>query len=296
MLISRMELADLSSPDALVEGILKQVPDMPIPVPIMDIARSVDITEIKSINAAGFEGGLITDRNKSTGVILVKRGSPRQRKRFTVGHELGHFLMPFHLPVEGTKFMCTIDDMRRSAFPGTMDQAMRMEVEANHFAASILIPATLFRRDIARSTVSDLDLLLSLADKYDTSKEATARRFCELNETPSAVVFSKDGLFTYSVRGQGFPFISLRRGETIPKESPTACYSGAQGEISSTVAVDGHLWVDAEPYCNHQLLEKTLPQIDGHRLTLLQIDEEKIEEAEEEEDLIESYTPRFRKR
>ena len=176
-----------------------------------------------------------------------------------------------------------------------MDQEKRMEVEANRFAASILMPATLFRRDLARSTVSDLDLLVSLAEKYDTSKEATARRFCELNETPSAVVFSKDGLFAYSVRGKDFPFIPLNRGDAIPKESPTACYSGNQGEISSIVAADGHLWVDAEPYCDHQLLEQTLPQIDGHRLTLLHIDEETIEEAEEEEDLIESYTPRFRK-
>ena len=60
--------------------------------------------------------------------------------------------------------------------------------------------------------------------------------------------------------------------------------------------VDGHWWVDAKPYADHQLLEQTLPQINGYRLTLLQLDEVEIEEADEEEDLIETYTPRFRKR
>ena len=84
MQISRMDLADLGSPETLVEGILKQVPDMSIPVPIEDIARSVDITDIAPIGATGFEGGLITDRDKSEGVILVNRESHRLRQRFTV--------------------------------------------------------------------------------------------------------------------------------------------------------------------------------------------------------------------
>ena len=42
-------------------------------------------------------------------------------------------------------------------------------------------------------------------DKYGASKEATARRFCELIETPSAAVFSKCGQFIYAVPGRGFP-------------------------------------------------------------------------------------------
>ena len=92
MLISRMDLADLGSPEALVEGILKQVSDLPIPVPIEDIARSVDITNITFIGTDSFEGGLVTDRDKSEGVILVNRRSGRRRRRFTVSHELGHFL------------------------------------------------------------------------------------------------------------------------------------------------------------------------------------------------------------
>jgi len=291
-----MDLADLGSPETLVQGILKQVPDMPIPVPIEAIARAVDITEIAAIGASGFEGGLITDREKSEGVILVNRESSRRRQRFTIGHELAHFLIPSHLPQEGTKFMCTVSDMQESGTSKAMDRATRMEVEANRFSGNMLMPATLFRHDLARSTAPDLELLLGLAEKYDTSKEAAARRFCELIDTPSATVFSKDGKFVYAVWGQSFPFIPLRRDEPIPNGSLTARFSGSEGDLSNMDAVDGHWWVDVKPYCDRQLLEQTFLQINGYRLTLLQLDEEEIEEANEEDDLAESYTPRFRRR
>ena len=296
MKIDRMALADLGSPETLVQGIIMQVPEIPIPVPIEDIAKAVDISDIAAIGASGFEGGLITDREKSQGVILVNRENHRRRQRFTIGHELGHFLMPLHLPDEGEKFMCTSADMRKSDMSNTIDRVTRMEIEANRFAANMLMPISLFRRDLSRSAVPDLDVLVRLARKYDTSKEAAARRFCDLVDKPSAAVFSKDGKFIYAVRGDGFPFIPLRKGLTLPSGSLTTRFSGKEGDVSDMDTVDGHWWVDAAPYCNRPLLEQTLVQANGFCLTLLQLDEDDIEEADEEDDLIESYAVRFRKR
>jgi len=296
MQISRMDLADFGSPETIVQGILDQVPDMPVPIPIEVIATSLEITDIKEIGAGNFEGGLLTDREKSEGTILVNRRSHHKRQRFTIGHELGHFLMPLHLPERGTEFMCTSADMKKADLYKTMDHAARMEVEANRFAANILMPAPLFQRDLNRSAAPDLDMLVRLADRYDTSKEATARRFCELHDTPTAAVFSKDGRFIYAVKGRAFPFIPLQKGNAIPQGSLTARFTGTEGTTSDMDGVDASLWVDAKPYARHQLLEQALIQIDGFRLTLLQVDEEEIEAAEEEGDLVESYTPRFRRR
>lgn len=294
MLISRMDLADLGSPEALVEGILKQVPDFPIPVPVEEIAHSVDITDITLINTDSFEGGLVTDRNKSEGVILVNRRSGRRRKRFTVSHELGHFLMPLHLPDNGTEFMCTASDMRRSASSKTLDRATRMEIEANLFAANLLMPTVPFRRDLSQSAAPDITLILQLCRRYDTSKEATARRFCELIDTPTAVVFSRNGRFLYAARNREFPFISMRRDQPLAPKTLSACFKGTEGDVSVMDTVDGCWWIDTEPYCNRQIFEQTLVQADGYRLTLLQLDDEEVEE--DEKDLLEAYTPRFRKR
>lgn len=276
MQISRMDLADLGTPETLVKGILEQVPDLPIPVPIEDIARSVDITDITPISTDGFEGGLVTDRNKSEGVILVNCRSHPQRRRFTVGHELGHFLVPSHLPNDGTQFMCTSSDMCQSTSSKSLDRAMRMEAEANRFAANMLMPIASFRRDLSQSAEPDINFLLRLCGKYDTSKEATARRFCELIDVPSAAVFSRNGRFRYAVRGSNFPFIPLRRDQPLAQKTLSAGFKGVEGDISNMDVVDGCWWIDRDPYCNGQIFEQTLLQADGYRLTLLQLDQEEM--------------------
>jgi Zn-dependent peptidase ImmA (M78 family) len=95
-----------------------------------------------------FEGGLLTDRERSSGVILVKRGVSRQRHRFTLGHELGHFLMPSHLPDTEGRFLCSQTDMLLlNQKEG--DRRAKMEVEANRFSSLILMPPPALRIEIA---------------------------------------------------------------------------------------------------------------------------------------------------
>lgn len=54
-----------------------------------------------ALTTQGFEVGLLTDRVRSRGIVLVRNAVSPQRRRFTIGHELGHFLMPSHVPDEG---------------------------------------------------------------------------------------------------------------------------------------------------------------------------------------------------
>src|SRR4051812_20077755 len=98
MTVSRIDLADAGSPEKLILEILKAEPDLPIPVPVEQLARQLDIADIKDLETDGFIGGLITNQQKSTGVILVNQDLRKERRRFTIGHELGHFLIPSHKP------------------------------------------------------------------------------------------------------------------------------------------------------------------------------------------------------
>lgn len=104
-----------------------------------------------------------------------------------------------------------------------------MEMEANRFAASMLMSTVPFCRDLSRAAVPDITLLLRLCDRYDTSKEETARRFCQLIDSPSAVVFSKNGRFLYAARGHEFPFIALRRDQPLPQKTLSADFKGVGG-------------------------------------------------------------------
>ena len=89
-----IELADLVRPEQLVAEILRQNPQLPVPVPLEELAQLAGITKIEAFTSEGFEGALITNATKSEGAIFHSARGPRSRQRFTIGHELGHFLLP----------------------------------------------------------------------------------------------------------------------------------------------------------------------------------------------------------
>src|ERR1700753_2053387 len=107
MQISRIDLADKGSPEGIVMAILKAEPDLSIPVPIEELCERLDIIDIQALTTQGFDGGLLTARERSRGIVLVRNGVSPQRRRFTIGHELGHFLMPSHVPDEEGRFLCS---------------------------------------------------------------------------------------------------------------------------------------------------------------------------------------------
>jgi len=189
MQVTRIDLDGTGSPMGLVAKILKAEPGLTIPVPIEELAHQLDIAEIRDLSADGFEGGLITDDARSSGFILVNRAARRWRRRFTIGHELGHFLMTTHKPPAGG-FQCSRDDMRRWT-DKEKGGAIRMEVEANEFAALILMPPPLWRAELAKFRDPDLAQIVTLAGLFDISKEAAARTYAQYNKEPVAVVVAK---------------------------------------------------------------------------------------------------------
>ncbi len=295
MKLERIKLADFGSPERIVQGILDQAPDMPVPVPIEDIAGMLDIVDIKTLEMDGFEGGLVTDRSKSKGVILVNVVSPRRRRRFTIGHELGHFLCPTHLPKDDSEFRCTAADMRRLR-AGKQDRAAQMEIEANRFSALLLLPRAQFVKDLRRKAGADLEHLLELAHRYDMSKEATARRYVDLHEEPCAVVISGNGIVLRVYRGGNFSFISLSKNDKVPANAVTARDGLAQGAVTDWEETDAAAWLSNERGSRlPTLYEQVHVQRDGFRLTLLTVDVNTSDEAEEDDELDASWTPCFRR-
>lgn len=80
------------------------------------------------------------------------------RRRFTIAHEIGHFLM-------------NTAHYKQSGELGNLemlDTANPIEKEANAFAAELLMPLQQFKKD-CRSRLKSLD---ELSEKYQVSKEA----------------------------------------------------------------------------------------------------------------------------
>ncbi len=254
----------------------------------------LDIIGIEDLTTDGFEGGLLTDKEKSEGIILVHKASSRQRRRFTICHELGHFLCPFHMPPTGDQFLCSSDDMGL-IWAGKEDSVAYMEVEANRFAALLLMPLPYFRKELRVRRGVDLDDILALATRYDSSREATARRYVEVQDEPCAIIISHKGRILRLYRGDGFPYVDVEQGHPVPRKSLTAQTDLEQGVVSGPEKLDGGIWVSPQPGRRPPMIyEQVLAQAEGYRMTLLSLAED-IEELEDEEELKESWTPRFRR-
>lgn len=266
--INRIDLADCRNVDQLVAQILKLIPDLQPPVPIDDLARDLDITGIQELKADGFVGALITDSDKSSGTILVKNGLGDHRRRFTVGHELGHFLCPTHVPVKDHSFYCSARDMAMSTAPRSNLTAM-MEVQANRFSATLLMPAKLFGSRIPKKD-PDLSHAQELSATFQTSMEATVRRYVDLQDKPCAVILSKDGKVRYPYRHEDFPFLPASKDDPLPKGTISAKADLPVNHLSEVMDVDVETWLDDRGARRVDCLtEQVLVQQSGYRITLL---------------------------
>lgn len=110
-------------------------------------------------------------------IIAVDAESKPERQRFSIAHELGHWIFD-----RGTiGFTCTA---KQFAFDW---QAVSPEVRANRFASELLLPEYLFRPDAERRATT-METVKELRDKYRTSLTATARRLVRLGSYPSIFV------------------------------------------------------------------------------------------------------------
>jgi len=267
--LARMDLADLGALDKIAEAIFRLEPSLPVPVPVEEIAHALDISDIRALETEGFEGGLITDAEKSTGIILINENSREERQRFSIGHELGHFLSPWHKPLRPEGFLCSAQDMRIN-WAAKSNRAAEMEVEANQFSAQLLMPRARFLADMRRRKGVDLTHILDLAPLYKTSKEATARRYVELQDDPCAAVVSQHGKVLRLYRHEDFPFIEVKSGHPVPRESVAAIQDIGFREVTDGEEIDGSTWLPSErgQRCP-TLFEQVIAQQDGFRLTLI---------------------------
>jgi Zn-dependent peptidase ImmA (M78 family) len=255
-----IELADLVRPEQLVAEILRQNPQMPVPVPLEELARLAGITKIETFASEGFEGALIANATKSEGAIFYSTRGPRSRQRFTIGHEFGHFLLPWH---RQSTFQCTADDINSR-------NNKDWELQASQFSAELLMPAPFVKKHLLKLKDPELSHILQLRDEFETSMEMTARRLVELNEYACAVVFSKDNIVRYSIRSPFFThWLGAKKGDRLPTKSPSRAVACDPEEWHE---LDAHWWLaesrgdDAQP---ESVYEQTLVQENGHKVTLV---------------------------
>lgn len=138
--LDRMALDDVgANPARLAQAIHDRLGSIPGAVPVHAIAHALDIVEIRVEPLFNLEGALVTTPERGHGQILVNAKSNPRRRRFTIGHELGHFLSPHHVMTADTGFECNRQDLR-AGLQDAGNRHRRQEAEANAFAIELLAP------------------------------------------------------------------------------------------------------------------------------------------------------------
>jgi Zn-dependent peptidase ImmA (M78 family) len=146
------------------------------PVPVENLARALEIDVRYSPGKEDVSGALIRDGESV--VIAVNSAQHENRQRFTIAHEIGHFLLH-----KGTQVHFD-EDFRVNYRNAVSSEATNIgEIEANRFAAALLMPEDFLRRDLLRLQPDHErinETIQSLSVRYKVSTRAIELRLVNL--------------------------------------------------------------------------------------------------------------------
>ncbi|KGG93014.1 hypothetical protein P245_10630 [Comamonas thiooxydans] len=152
------------------------------------------VDKVQGEDLEGLEGMLAANKARSKWLIVYNSAVRSEgRKRFTIAHEFGHYILHRH---ERNRFECSDGDIE------TGDGHDRdIESEADKFASTLLMPLDDFRKQVDGHPIS-FDLLGHCADRYGVSLTAAALRWTEIAEKRAILVASRDGHLLWSKSNQ----------------------------------------------------------------------------------------------
>lgn len=188
------------------------------------------IVRIKELDTKSCEGALYPAQDESIGweIGYSQNNHSEGKKRFTLAHEFGHYLMHRNSIPEGIE--CTTENMLR--WENNDDQR---EFQANCFAANLLMPLRDFYKQIAFKKRAYPELLKKCASRYGVSYTAAALQWLSYTDVHALVVCSRDGYILWSSSSkpayQSGMYIKTRNvsPKCVPTLSPVSeevCESG----------------------------------------------------------------------
>lgn len=190
-------------------------------------------------------------------IITVNSAVPLGRRRFSAGHELGHWIC----------------DRRRIAFLCTENMLAREwaddnpEVRANQFSAELLLPEMMFAAK-AKNLAMTFATVRDLADTFTMSLTATAIRLVEFGSFPAVLVCSDRERRRWFKRGPDVPDVLWPHDRVTPR---TAAHDLLHGKAlpSGPVDVCADGWFGYRNSDRYAIREDTVRITDEYVLSLL---------------------------
>jgi len=191
-------------------------------------------------------GRLVRQTHGKGSVIVVRQDLCPERQRFVIMHEVGH--LELHPTLNQFK-SCSEGDMVTYRGDGC-------EAEANHFAAEVLMPKSLFAPlcDVREPSLRAVD---HLAKTFGVSKMSAGIRFTKYCPEPCAFIFSRDKTVMWSAKSASFPFYISDRELLCARNDSFAgeFHAGKGAPPDGPGIVDADAWSDSDEAEHHMLFE-----------------------------------------
>jgi Zn-dependent peptidase ImmA (M78 family) len=154
-----------------------------LPVDVRAIAEELGVT-VADVDLSDDVSAVLVTKDKQA-IIGVNRAHHPNRQRFSIAHEIGHLLL--HAQNAGTQtFIESTSVFFRDG--RSSDGSELREIEANAFAAELLMPEHRLRNELRsqRLDLLDEDAMKPLAQKFGVSVQALNIRIARLGLTTLA--------------------------------------------------------------------------------------------------------------
>ncbi len=243
--------------------------------------------------------GMLLRHGNAFGILYSTFITSKGFQRFSVAHELGHYFLEGHidhvLPEDGIH-------VSEAGFTS----GNPYEMEADQFAAGLLMPSDLFGPALRRRVLG-FDTIEALSSLAGTSLTATAIRSAELTDDALGVIISTGPIVDFcflSDTMKSLPQLAwIRKGSPVPEDTTTARFNASTKRVLAADRdaddIDVTMWLGGNRHV--QVTEEVIGLGRyGKTLTLLYSEtlgqsNEDVPEEDEERHLMDRWTPRFRR-
>ncbi len=236
----------------------------------------------------GFDGMLRKHKSQSKWLILYNSAvASVGRKRFTIAHEFGHYILHRH---QQHQFACGGDVIEVGG-----GSEHNIESEADLFASTLLMPLDDLRRQIDGQPV-DFDLLGRCANRYGVSLTAAALRWIEIAPKRAVLVASRDDHMLWAKSNNAAvksgAYFATRKN-TIELPGKALAHSNNVWAMSQQRTAMAQSWFPREP-ANMPVTEMIrVAELYDYTLTLLLLPDAKRGSPQHDDELEEDTYDRF---
>jgi Zn-dependent peptidase ImmA (M78 family) len=189
---------------------------------------------------AAFDG-MLEYKNGSFHIFLNSHGFEHKylpRIRFTMAHEIGHYIIDEHRGALINGLAPAHPSFTNFSTENTV------ELEADYFASSLLLPSNRVISDI-KNRLFSINIIKELSTRYQTSITATLLKFASIGNHPIMIVCTINKRIKWFKYSYDFPFkfIETQPGFHVPKNTSAGeyFYDGVKN-INSTELVFAGDW------------------------------------------------------